>query len=85
MESKRLFKKGELTETAAGEKLLVNEEGAAYGATDAMITVWNSFDGETVEEVALELSTTVNRNPRELIDGIGQMAAELEKADLLGT
>lgn len=85
MESKRLFKKGELTETAAGEKLLVNEEGAAYGATDAMITVWNSFDGETVEEVALELATTVNRNPRELIDGIGQMAAELEKADLLGT
>ena len=80
---KRLFKKGEVTESATGEKLLVNEEGTAYAATDAILTIWDSFHGNTVEEVAEELAVAINRNPDELVGGVNQVAADLEKADLL--
>ncbi len=83
MEYKRLFKKGELTETDSGEKMLVNEEGTAYSANDAAITIWDSFEGDTVEEVAEELATAINRDPEELIESVSQVVEELEKADLL--
>lgn len=84
MEStKRLFKKGEVAETPSGEKMLVNEAGTAYSATDVMITIWDSFEGNTVEEVATDLATTINRNPDELMESVNVVAAELEKADLL--
>lgn len=81
--TKRLFKKGELAETPSGEKMLVNEAGTAYSATDAMITIWDSFEGDTVEEVAAELAFTINRNPDELMESVNVVAEELEKADLL--
>lgn len=79
----RLFKKGEVAETPSGEKMLVNEAGTAYTATEAMITIWDSFKGNTVEEVAADLAMTINRNPDELMDSVNLVAAELEKADLL--
>lgn len=83
MESKRLFKKGEVSETPYGEKMLINEDGTAYTATNAMITIWDSFEGNTIEEVAEELATAINREPDELIESVSQVATELEKADLL--
>lgn len=81
--TKRLFKKGEVAETPSGEKMLVNDAGTAYSATEAMITIWDSFEGNTVEEVATDLAITINRNPDELMESVNVVAAELEKADLL--
>lgn len=83
MESKRLFKKGEITESATGEKLLINDDGTAYAATDAILAIWDSFQGNTVQEVAEELAVEINRSPDELVESVNQVATDLEKADLL--
>ena len=84
MESnERLFKKGEVNETPSGQKVLVNEEGATYGVTDGVIAVWNSFNGNTVREVAEDVATPMNRKPDEVIAGVNELATELAKANLL--
>lgn len=78
-----MFKKGEITESPNGEKMLVNEDGTAYTATDAVITIWDSFEGNTVEEVTEDIAVAINRRPDELIESVSKMASMLEQADLL--
>ena len=83
MESKRPFKKGEATETASGETVLVNGQGTAYAATEPVLMIWDSFEGNTVEEVAEDIASAANSDPSELINGVNQVATQLEEADLL--
>lgn len=80
--TKRLYRMGEITETPSG-KVLVNDDGVAYSANETTIAVWDSFEGNTVEEVTEELATAIVRRPEELIEEVGRIASELEKADLL--
>lgn len=65
------------------KKLLVNDEGAAYTTTDAILTIWDSFKGNTVQEVAEEMAVEINRSPAELIESVNRVANDLEKADIL--
>lgn len=81
----RLFKKGEVNETPSGQKVLLNGDGGAYAATDGVIAIWKSFNGDTVREVADELAITMSRNPNELIAGLDELTRELVKANLLSS
>lgn len=83
MGTERLSKVGELAETQDGKKALLNGEGKAYLAQDAVIAVWDSFDGKTADEVAEELALASERNPEDFKEPIQQLARELQSVGLL--
>lgn len=83
MDAERLSKVGEVADTPDGRRALVNERGEAYTAQDAVIMIWDCFDGKTAEEVAEELAEASGRNPDDLKEPVQKLATELQSVGLL--
>jgi len=83
MATEKLFKRGHVGETPQGEKLLVNEKGAAYLVSDPVIAIWSSFEGNTAEEVVQEVAAVIGRDPSEIREPIMQIISQLKEAELL--
>ncbi|HID05501.1 MAG TPA: PqqD family protein [Candidatus Caldiarchaeum subterraneum] len=82
-ESKRLSKKGFVTQTPEGDLLLVNEKGDAYKVNESVVAVWNIFEDKTVNEVINEIASQINVDPNEIKPAIEQLTAQLVEAELL--
>ncbi len=82
-ESRKLSKKGFVTQTPEGDLLLVNEKGDAYKVNESVVAVWNIFEDKTVTEVINEIATQINVDPNEIKPAIEQLTAQLVEAELL--
>ena len=79
----RLSKVGEVTETPDGRRALLNGEGEAYLAQDAVIVIWDFFDRKTTDEVAEELAVASDRSPDVFKEPIQKVAKVLQSVGLL--
>ncbi|MFN3621275.1 MAG: hypothetical protein ACK4TI_00095, partial [Nitrososphaerales archaeon] len=68
-----------------GEKLLINDKGTAYLVSDPVIAIWNSFVGNTTEEVVREVAAVIGRDPIEVREPIEQIVLQLKEAELLSS
>jgi hypothetical protein len=83
MMAERLTKTGEVAETPAGKKALVNCEGTAYLVQDSIILVWDAFEGNTVGEVSEKVANMAGRRADEFREPVGEIARALREAALL--
>jgi len=53
-----------LSHYSQGEKLLVTDKGMAYLASDPLIAIWNSYEGNPTEEVLHEVAAVLGRDKK---------------------
>ncbi|MBI4258755.1 MAG: PqqD family protein [Thaumarchaeota archaeon] len=83
MEPERLSKKGQASQTTAGEMVLVNDKGIAYKVSESVVVVWDSFQGNTTGEVVEEIAANSSKSPDQIREPIEDLVFKLKEAELL--